>query len=429
MAFWGVEVKPGKPYTHTYQADHGRLRVCQATLSNCDVSGRTVLQCNVGNKIPIKLCSLNPRLAEMCHLEIELEEVDDVVFSVIGQSSIHLSGYYVRASSRSNAGDDESYPSQYYHVLFNISNCEIILNVVIRESYGEDIGQSDTDEEHDANEDSYESDFIDDRDVIDVSDDECSSPRRRKQASGKQTRKAERRRRLKKHQVDSTDDDDSPVMKPAVKHNARAIFDSGSDEDNVPISVALSKKDSAKVAVKHDAPSIFDSCSDEEDNDVTLSKKDSTKVSEETNLQNGQTNDGTKKNSDDKKRKSSAISEDPASSMDIEDANAPSVSKQGSDIKKKSKKKMKKQSGGKDEKQSNIRTLDDGLMVEDLSTGNIDAKVASDGCKVYIKYVGMLKEGKIVESNLSEKPYKFKLGAGKVIRGWDVGIRGNYLSA
>ena len=25
----GVEVKPGKPYTHTYQADHGRLRICQ----------------------------------------------------------------------------------------------------------------------------------------------------------------------------------------------------------------------------------------------------------------------------------------------------------------------------------------------------------------------------------------------------------------
>jgi hypothetical protein len=65
----------------------------------------------------------------MCHLEIELEEVDDVVFSVIGQSSIHLSGYYVRASSRSNAGDDESYPSQYYHVLFNISNCESFLTL------------------------------------------------------------------------------------------------------------------------------------------------------------------------------------------------------------------------------------------------------------------------------------------------------------
>ncbi|CAL5090818.1 unnamed protein product [Urochloa decumbens] len=402
MAFWGVEVKPGKPYTHTYQADHGRLRVCQATLSNCDAAGRTVLQCNVGNKIPIKLCSLNPKLSEMCHLEIELEEVDDVVFSVIGQSSIHLSGYYVRASSRSNAGDDES------------------------ESYGEDIGHSDTDEEHDANEDSYESDFIDDRDVIDVSDDEFSSPRcRKKKACEKQTR-AERRRRLKK-QVDSTDDNDSPVMKPAVKRNA-PLIDSGSDEDNVPISVASVKKDNAKVAVKRNAPSIFDSGSDEEDDmliSVASGMKHNAKVAEEASPQNGKINDETeKKCSDDKKRKRSAISEDPASPMDIADANAPSVPKQGAEMKKKSKKKMRSQSGEKDEKQTNIRTLEDGLMVEDLSTGNVDAKVASDGCKVYIKYVGMLKDGSIVQSNLNEKPYKFKLGAGKVMRGWDVGICG-----
>ncbi|KAJ1289118.1 hypothetical protein BS78_02G140600 [Paspalum vaginatum] len=382
MAFWGVEVKPGKPYTHTYQANHGRLRICQATLGNCDAAARTVLRCNVGNKIPIKLCSLNPKLAEMCHLEIELEEVDDVVFSVIGQSSIHLSGYYVRASSRSNVGDDES------------------------ESYGEDIGQSDTDEEHDANEDSYESDFIDDRDVpepekyrsgiIDDSDDEYSSPRHHKQKAS-DTRKAGRRRRLKSYQVGSTgdDNDDSPVMKPAFMRNGPSIFDITSDEeDDVPISVALDKKDTAKAA-------------------------------EETNPQNGQANDESrKKSSDAKKRKRSATSNDPASPMDMTDANAPSVSKQSSGIKKKSKKKMKNQSGEKGKKQSNIRTLEDGLMVEDLSTGNVDSKVASDGCKVYIKYVAMLKDGEIVESNLSEKPYKFKLGAGKVIPGWDVGIRG-----
>lgn len=381
MAFWGVEVKPGKPYTHTYQAGHGRLRICQATLGNCDAAARTVLQCNVGNKIPIKLCSLNPKLAEMCHLEIELEEVDDVVFSVIGQSSVHLSGYYVRASNRSNVGDDES------------------------ESYGEDIGQSDTDEEHDASEDSYESDFIDDRgvpepekyrsDFRDYSDDEWSSPCKQK-ASEKMTREAKRRRRLK-CRVDSSDDDnnDSQVIKPAVKHNAPSIFDSGSDEeDDGPISVALDKKDTAKAAG-------------------------------ETNPQNGQAIDETrKKSSHVKKRKRSAVSVDPAPPMDITDASAPSVSKQGSEIKNKSKKKMKNQSGEKDEKQSNVRTLEDGLMVEDLSTGNGDSKVASDGCKVYIRYVGMLKDGEVVESNASEKPYKFKLGAGKVIRGWDVGIRG-----
>lgn len=25
----GVEVKPGKPYTHSYNPSHGRLRICQ----------------------------------------------------------------------------------------------------------------------------------------------------------------------------------------------------------------------------------------------------------------------------------------------------------------------------------------------------------------------------------------------------------------
>lgn len=25
----GVEVKPGKPYTHRYKVSHGRLRICQ----------------------------------------------------------------------------------------------------------------------------------------------------------------------------------------------------------------------------------------------------------------------------------------------------------------------------------------------------------------------------------------------------------------
>jgi FK506-binding nuclear protein len=139
-------------------------------------------------------------------------------------------------------------------------------------------------------------------------------------ASEQQTRKAERRRRLKKH-VDSTDDNDSPVIKPAVKHNA-PIFASGSDEeDNVPVSVASVEKDSSKVAVKRNAPSIFDSGSEEEDDmpiPAALGKKDSANVAEETHPQNVQNNDETnKKSSDDKKRKRSATSEDPASQMYI----------------------------------------------------------------------------------------------------------------
>lgn len=39
-----------------------------------------------------------------------------------------------------------------------------------------------------------------------------------------------------------------------------------------------------------------------------------------------------------------------------------------------------------------------------------DASYYAFFVQVYIKYVGMLKNGKIVQSNVSEKPYKFKLG-------------------
>ncbi|BAF24707.2 Os09g0293900 [Oryza sativa Japonica Group] len=364
MAFWGVEVKAGKPYTHRHDPSHGRLRICQATLGSCDSATRTIVQCNVGSKTPIILCSLNPKLAEMCHLEVELEEDDEVVFSVLGQSSIHLSGYYIRSSGRSNAGDDES------------------------ESYGEDVGESDTDQEFNASDDSYESDFIDDGDV-EVSEDKsrsdsvddgdaCSTPDHHKKKD-----KVQKRRRLKK------------------KHPADSSDDNNDDSSHRPV-------------VRCKAYSMFDSCSEDEDNmsvPVSLAKKENTKDVDETKYPNSELNDDTtKKSNGAKKRKGDAISQDHAPLMDLTNADEPLVSKEGR-TKKKSKKKGGKQLEVGDGKHSNkIRTLEDGLIVEDLSTGNLDAEMASNGSKVSIKYVGTLQDGKIVESNVGEKPYKFKLG-------------------
>lgn len=78
----------------------------------------------------------------------------------------------------------------HFCVVFHFSDLEFILNLFIRESYGEDVGESDTDQGYDVSEDSYESDFIDDGDTEvpennDVSDsmddgDVCSSPDRHK---------------------------------------------------------------------------------------------------------------------------------------------------------------------------------------------------------------------------------------------------------
>ncbi|XP_008804913.2 replication protein A 70 kDa DNA-binding subunit B-like [Phoenix dactylifera] len=133
MAFWGVEVKPGNHYMHLLNDFQGRLRICQATLGSGSAVTKSVLQCIVGNRSPILLCSLIPNVVETCHLELEFEEDGKVIFSVLGERSVHLSGYFLRPKIL--MGGDES------------------------DSYGEDIGEEDS-----SSYDKYESEFIDDGD-------------------------------------------------------------------------------------------------------------------------------------------------------------------------------------------------------------------------------------------------------------------------
>jgi len=82
----------------------------QATLGLGTATAKSTLQCNVGNRSPVYLCSLYPGNAESLQLNLELEEVDQVLFSVIGPRSIHLCGYYLATARNANLIDD-SYPS------------------------------------------------------------------------------------------------------------------------------------------------------------------------------------------------------------------------------------------------------------------------------------------------------------------------------
>jgi len=69
------------------------------------------------------------------------------------------------------------------------------------------------------------------------------------------------------------------------------------------------------------------------------------------------------------------------------------------------------------------RTLKGGIQVEDLKEGN--GPEAKRGKMVGMFYEGKLKSnGKTFDKNLGGKPFKFRLGAGEVIKGWDVGLDG-----
>ena len=68
-------------------------------------------------------------------------------------------------------------------------------------------------------------------------------------------------------------------------------------------------------------------------------------------------------------------------------------------------------------------TTASGLMIEELVTG--DGKTASSGDEVTVHYTGWLTNGRKFDSSVDRRdPFRFALGRGNVIAGWDEGVEG-----
>jgi FK506-binding nuclear protein len=76
----------------------------------------------------------------------------------------------------------------------------------------------------------------------------------------------------------------------------------------------------------------------------------------------------------------------------------------------------------KEKAPSGPRTVQ-GVKIDDRKVGTGPA--AKSGDRIGMRYIGKLeKDGKVFDSNKKGKPFTFKLGAGEVIKGWDIGIAG-----
>ena len=63
-------------------------------------------------------------------------------------------------------------------------------------------------------------------------------------------------------------------------------------------------------------------------------------------------------------------------------------------------------------------------IINTFASKNPKAKLAVGGKKVVMKYIGKLPSGKIFDQTKGSNTFAFRLQAGEVIRGWDVGVEG-----
>ncbi|KAK4754469.1 hypothetical protein SAY87_002573 [Trapa incisa] len=402
MAFWGVEVKPGRPFTHSTNGDKGRLHVSQATMGIGSGTNKSILQCNVGKKSPVFLCTLFPEKNESCQINLEFEEADEVVFSVIGSRSVHITGYYLGRLSNMN---EES------------------------ETFGEDIAMTESDKSIDDEE--YEDSFIND-DSVETPP--SSSVEVTPNKEGFDQNNVKRRRLRKKYQSDESDKEDKSL--PNRNVDVKGAAEASDSEDIVDEFFSLPKKNDSKNACKEDnsLQSHNDGEGAKEDDDIA---KKSAPKNKSVDLE--------KIESRKRKKKDQAVKAcpkvDEASLESLEDTN-----EKGSKVKNKQKKKKSKMPENEiDVKEvpadkadlrsssneypeldtSRFRKFPNGLSVEELEPGLPDGKIAVRGKKISVHFVGKIKEnGQIFDSNIGKEPFKFRLGKGDAMDGWDDGLEG-----
>ncbi|KAL3678599.1 hypothetical protein R1sor_021555 [Riccia sorocarpa] len=389
--FWGIEVKPGKPYKHSVSDDDllegSTLHLSQATLGLEGKSKeRSVVKCKVGEGPELLLCSLIPNVSESCSLDLLFDE--DVTFSVVGTTSVHLIGYYMPLEDDENEDDDYTFSSE-----------------------------EDSEEEDEEDEDNSEMEDDEDRVPsgvkIEEIDEEMPSPSPVKLLKGSEVSKTAQKKRKKQVEeaAKAKPGEQSKKVEEPAKAAAVVSGEESEDEDGFAKQTPLKKQaiegaDGAATPVAATPGSAPDSGKKKKKKKNKNKNKEQQSPGASTPTPSAEP--AKEEKQEDKKEKSVENGADKTPTPVTNGATPAKAEK-------------------KSEKKRNlvVKKFPNGLELHEVSMGKPDAKQAKNNTRVGMIYTGKLKStGKIFDSNVGKKPFEFRLGVGEVIKGWDVGVNG-----
>lgn len=215
------------------------------------------------------------------------------------------------------------------------------------------------------------------------------------------------------------------------------------EEEQIPILVknkrkAVESPKAAKKKVKKNEQADDDESSDDDDDDDDEMEAESDSDNDDSKLMDDDEVDSDESDDDEEDDDSDDESEDEVEKPKQKQKQNQIVKKQdkqkmvnGKEVKADGKQKKNKpeqqqqqqqQNAQQQQQQQKRRTIEGGVQIEDLKVGS--GTPAKSGKNISVYYVGRLKNGKQFDETRKGEGFKFKLGNGDVIKGWDVGISG-----
>lgn len=216
------------------------------------------------------------------------------------------------------------------------------------------------------------------------------------------------------------------AKKVAQKVNAKEVqLEEDGEEDELDETFELkpkggAKKGGAAAEEEEDSDDDDDDDEDDEDEDMDESKQDGEADSDDDDDDDDEEDDDDDDEDDDDEEDES---EDEQPKAKVAKVEKKAGKQNGVENGKASSKELKKEGQKEQQQESKTRTLQGGLVVEDLRVGN--GPEAKPGKKLAVYYEGRLKKNnKVFDASQKGPGFKFALGRGEVIKGWDLGVVG-----